>query len=462
MELFVEQDSTYDKCVKKIIKKYGDAVTIWRRKDAKMSRLFGLFEKDVVEVTFTINEAAHQNTSVLSDQLPTPPIHKPIGTGAFKPEYEQLNDEQERQKIIRRYANRNPAAANELRQYLNPTGTAHTEGTQAADPDGIFKQSKAAEQDASVRKLAETVERLVAEMKKQNEPHADPEHENIIKLQKLLEDNDFSPSYIKKLSVQLKNELSYTEIENFLTVQKKLFELLADSICIKQVDNQSKTRVILLVGPTGVGKTTTLAKIAVQYIRKNTDPPLRVKVITIDNWRIGAAYQMQRYCELMGIPLMVASNPSEFKKYMALYREEADVICIDTIGRSPKDREKIANMQNYFAELGEDAEIYLTVCAGTRINDIREIMKEYAVFKYTAFIITKFDETSCVGNLFSILAETNVPVTYITAGQEVPQDFTLAAVETFLKKLKGFSVDEEYIDRLCNKDKQQLLKASVI
>ena len=448
MEIFVEQGSNYDKCIEKITEKYGDNITILRRKDSKVSRFFGLFNADAVEVTFSVNDKMPQPLSLLSERpqiSQVKPVRKRNDVG-------KLNDAEERLKIVKRYADKNPAVAEELRQYV-----------EAERKSGAEKQRvSAAEQEKSFEKLIETVERLVVKVEKQNAQDSETEHTHIVKVQKILEENDFSPSYITQLSVRLKNELSYTEIENFQTVQRKLFELLAESIRIKPAERQTKTRIILLVGPTGVGKTTTLAKIVAQYIGKKSEKPLRVKVITIDNWRIGAVYQMKRYCELMGITLMVASSPTEMRAYMDIYREEADVICIDTIGRSPKDQEKISTMQEYFTELGDDAEVYLTVCAGTRINDIREIMKQYAVFKYKSLIITKFDETSYVGNLFSIIAETNIPVTYITAGQAVPQDFMPADVETFLKKLKGFSVDQEYINQLCNGEGDHLLNASVV
>lgn len=448
MEIFVEQGTTYDKCVKRITEKYGDDVTILRRKDIKVSHLFGLLNADAVEVTFRVNDKLPKS-SVLFPEQQSP--RQSVKLADMVP----LDEEEERLKIVKRYAEKNPAAAVQLQQYVDMMNKKNIAGKNT-------EITLTPEQAQSFEKLVETVNRLAAEVEKQNASQPDDVHVNIAKVQKILEENDFAPVYIKKLSTQLKDNLSYTEIESFTVVQKKLLALLADSIKIKPSGTGVSPKVILLVGPTGVGKTTTLAKIAAQYIGKKAEKSLRVKVITIDNWRIGAAYQMQRYCELMDIPLMVASNPDQMRAYMDIYREEADVICIDTIGRSPNDHEKISNMQEYFHELGDDAEIYLSICAGTRINDIREIMKQYALFKYQSLIITKFDETSCIGNLFSIISETNIPITYIAAGQAVPQDLIPADVETFLRKLKGFSVNQDYIDQLCNQDKDQLRDASVV
>ena len=430
MEVFVEQGSNYDKCLKKIYEKHGQNITVIRKKDAKVSKFFGLFEKDFVEVTFMVN-----------DEMKPMSMMDPVYIAARSTPRVALNDREEQMKIVQGYVNKNPVAAEQLHSYLE-TIKEKKQGKQAVE----------AHKDESVAKLVETVERLVAKVEQyQGEDAKQKEHANIVKVAQILNDNDFSASYIEQLTTRLKNELTYTEIEDVQIVQKKLFALLAEDITIMPVKQQQKLRIILLVGPTGVGKTTTLAKLAAQYIIK---AGLKGRMITIDNWRIGAVYQMERYCEVMKIDLTVASNPTEFRAYMDIYREEADVICIDTTGRSPKDRDKLAKMQEYFSLLGDDAEIYLAVCAGTRINDIREIMQQYDIFKYKSLIVTKFDETSYVGNLLTVMAETKIPVSYITTGQDVPQDFVLADKNVFLAKLKGFLLDQEYINRVYGRERQ--------
>ncbi len=426
MEVFVEQGQSYEKCLRKIYEKYGDNITIIRKKDAKVSKLFGLLEKDIVEVTFTMNTGVRHVASVFSDSVQSRA-------------YQSLDDQEERMKIVKGYANKNPAAAEKLHQFLQNENSVKTNTVQ-----------KKNDQHQSVEKLVETVERLVAKVEQQKAPVA-PEtgHVNIKKIAKILEDNDFSHSYINDICIVLKDELTYTEIEDFQIVQKKLFEILLRNIQIMKPDADKNVRIILLVGPTGVGKTTTLAKLAAHYCVKYEK---KGRIITLDRWRIGAVHQIERYCELMNIPLTVASNPTEFRAYMDIYRQEAEVICIDTTGRSPKDKEQLEKMEEYFAILDNTTETYLAVCAGTRINDIREIMKQYNLFHYTSLIITKFDETSYVGNVLSIMAETKIPVTYVTTGQAVPQDFLAATKEVFLSKLRGFSLEEDYIHQLCSKE----------
>ena len=432
MEIFVEQASSYDKCLKKIRQKYGDDAIIIRQKDAKVSwGLFGLFERDSVEITFALNE--HR------DKLLTPSF-TPAAPKPLPPQ----NDDEERLKIVKGYAEKNPEAAQKLRPHVDNIQKKISKQAVSESGGSVTRT----EQDEAIEKLTKTIERLTAKIDKQTAPvQQEAEHTHIKKIQTLLEENDFSLSYIKELCIRLKNELTYNDIENFQTVQNKLFDILAESVVVMPAGMQPKTRIILLVGPTGVGKTTTLAKLLAYYYKKAK----RLKAITIDSWRIGAAQQLEKYCEIMDIPSMCASTPLELRKYMDISRGESDVICIDTTGRSPNDHEKLAQMQEYFAELGDDAEIYLTLCADTRLNDMREIMKQYAIFNYKSLIITKFDETSYVGNLFSIMAEKKIPVTYVTTGQAVPQDFVQADAEMFLKKLQGFSVGHGYIEQICSK-----------
>ena len=277
MEVFVEQGSNYDKCLKKIYEKHGQNITVIRKKDAKVSKFFGLFEKDFVEVTFMVN-----------DEMKPMSMMDPVYIAARSTPRIALNDREEQMKIVQGYVNKNPVAAEQLHSYLETIKEKKQE-----------KQAAEAHKDESVAKLVETVERLVAKVEQyQGEEAKQKEHANVVKVAQILNDNDFSTSYIEQLTTRLKNELTYTEIEDVQIVQKKLFALLAEDITIMPVKQQQKLRIILLVGPTGVGKTTTLAKLAAHYIIK---AGLKGRMITIDNWRIGAVYQMERYCEVIFI-----------------------------------------------------------------------------------------------------------------------------------------------------------------
>jgi flagellar biosynthesis protein FlhF len=203
-----------------------------------------------------------------------------------------------------------------------------------------------------------------------------------------------------------------------------------------------KCRVIALVGPTGVGKTTTIAKLAASYsMQKQGARPARVRIVTIDNYRIGARAQMETYAGIMNVPFSSVETYDDLKRTIDMHRDETDVFLIDTIGKSPKDSVKLAEMKEILDACGKEAEPFLALSAGTKTSDMREIMRQFEPFGYKSVIVTKMDETLHVGNIVSVLKEKGKSVCYVTTGQHVPVDIERASVMGFLLNMEGFRVN---------------------
>jgi flagellar biosynthesis protein FlhF len=187
-----------------------------------------------------------------------------------------------------------------------------------------------------------------------------------------------------------------------------------------------------------VGKTTTIAKLAALHgLGIKGESPKSVRMITIDNYRIGAKGQIQTYGDLMSIPVSCVESNEELRNKLLLY-QEADLILIDTMGRSPKDYQNLAQMRELLDVCGKDAEIFLTVSATTKAGDLDGIFDEFSGFKYDAVILTKIDETMKLGNVISVLGSRKIPVAFLTDGQGVPQDIERADVRRLLRNLEGF------------------------
>lgn len=431
METFVEEASTYEKCIQKIQEKYGPNIMVTRREVKRNEGFLSLFNKETIRLSFNIqNEAFVPKFSSNEEEKPAQPKPKYAKT------YSPLNVEEERLKIIKLAASQSEKMAEKMMPYIEKLEN------QTASP------IKSNIESTELKKLAETVGRLAEEIRLKNSPSQ--EHENIVKIAALLEENDFTAKYIRSIKEKIAKNLSLAELDDFELVQKKVLDWIASSIQIKleetnNDDSAKKQKLIALVGPTGIGKTTTLAKLAAYYIlavSKLKKRSLDVRVITLDQFRIGAAFQIKKYCEHMGIPLIIATDPLDLHKYLDLYKDSADIICIDTTGRSPTDPEKILEMQKYFDEIEPGRiETHLVVSAVTKAADIIEIIKQYSVFNFSSLIITKLDETAHVGSIISVLDEYKIPVAYITEGQTVPKDFARASKFVLLRKLTGFSLD---------------------
>lgn len=199
-------------------------------------------------------------------------------------------------------------------------------------------------------------------------------------------------------------------------VRNRLAERLAG-----QIAPASRQRVQAFIGPTGVGKTTTLAKVAARY---SIYQEQKVGLITLDTYRIGAVDQLRTYAEIMGLPLEVAMTPREFRE--ALERlGDRDIILVDTAGRAPDNKAMLAETRG-FLEVMPGGDVYLVLSSTTRRQDLLQAVERFRPLKYNHLIFTKLDETSCPGVVVTVTAAAGVPLAYITTGQDVPDDLEVA------------------------------------
>jgi flagellar biosynthesis protein FlhF len=184
---------------------------------------------------------------------------------------------------------------------------------------------------------------------------------------------------------------------------------------------KNSPRIIALVGPTGVGKTTTTAKLAAMYALNRGN---KVALITMDIFRVGAVEQLKTYSRIMGIPLEVASTPKELEKAVDKH-SSCDLIFIDTAGRSHKDKEKLDEMKN-FLDNSIPIEVYLCLSATTKDRELEEILNRFRVFQISKVVFTKIDESESLGNMVNLLIRDNLQIAYFTTGQRVPEDIEVA------------------------------------
>lgn len=182
-----------------------------------------------------------------------------------------------------------------------------------------------------------------------------------------------------------------------------------------------KMRVCALVGPTGVGKTTTLAKLAAYAQLKLKQ---KVALITLDTYRLAAVDQLQQYAQILQVPMHVALTVEDLRSAFRFYQDRA-LVLIDTPGHSPKDTETLGQLRALLDELPE-VETHLVLSATTKPRDLTEIAARFEPLKPTRLIFTKLDETSTYGPILGTLARVKRPLSYMGTGQEVPEALELA------------------------------------
>lgn len=189
---------------------------------------------------------------------------------------------------------------------------------------------------------------------------------------------------------------------------------------------------IALVGPTGVGKTTTTAKLAARYALTERR---KVGLVTIDTYRIGAVEQLRTYARVMGLPLDVVQSPDEMPAALARHADK-DVVLIDTVGRSPRRALHLAEIQAYL-NVAEPTETHLVVSASSGTAYLHETAELFACLGTNRLIVTKLDEMPRWGVIAGLAVRAGLPVSYITDGQEVPRNLRPASADEIAVRMLG-------------------------
>ncbi|KEA46082.1 flagellar biosynthesis protein FlhF [Campylobacter mucosalis] len=214
---------------------------------------------------------------------------------------------------------------------------------------------------------------------------------------------------------------------NPVAVKRYFYSLLRNMLPCRKEQGSKKQRIMMLVGPTGVGKTTTLAKLAARFAY-GKERRYKVGIITLDTYRIGAVEQLFQYAKMMKLPILDVIEVDDFKNAIKTLNY-CDVILVDTTGNSQYDKEKLDKLDNFLRHSDADIDVNLVLSAGSKVEDLLEIYNGFSFLDIDTLIITKFDETRIFGNVFSLIYETNTPVSYFCVGQEVPDDLLEAKSE---------------------------------
>jgi flagellar biosynthesis protein FlhF len=248
----------------------------------------------------------------------------------------------------------------------------------------------------------------------------------------------------KKLSIKIANR--FTNPADPEAVYAKAQEMLAQIMPVAEDDLLESGGIAALVGPTGVGKTTTIAKLAAKFILQHG--PRQLALITTDNYRIGAHEQLNTYGRILDVPVRVASSAEDLRNLIDSLADKR-LILIDTAGMSQRDM-KLIEQINTLQQHDLQIKSYLVVAAATEYKVMNEIIRAFQVFEPQASILTKLDEAATIGSAISSIIEQNLPLAFIADGQQVPEDMhrpcAVSLIEHCVAEAKAESDYSDYND----------------
>ncbi|RME85208.1 MAG: hypothetical protein D6785_04695 [Planctomycetota bacterium] len=279
-----------------------------------------------------------------------------------------------------------------------------------------------AEVRSEVIRLREEIASIMRSDSKQIE--IDPLHKELLK-------RGISHSLAKKLMSEL--EENFPHLQDPVERALKIRDLLTQKIKVRKAASQVNSPALWsFIGPTGVGKTTTIAKLAARFkLEKN----LSVALFTLDTYRVGAVDQLEVYSQITEIPLKVIRKPEDIYQGKEEFQDK-DIILVDTAGRSQKDKKKMEELDQYLRILSP-TETHLVISSTTNQKSLKNILDHFLTFPVDHIILSKLDESTSFGEILSEMIERDLSFSFLTCGQEVPDDILEAKSDSIASLVAG-------------------------
>ncbi|HEV3021680.1 MAG TPA: flagellar biosynthesis protein FlhF [Pirellulales bacterium] len=264
-----------------------------------------------------------------------------------------------------------------------------------------------------------------------------PQHEwsdSLFRLYADLIDAEIGDDLARELVERLRRELPDDDLGDTLLAKARISRWIEDEIDLVGpiVLTPGRRRLVALVGPTGVGKTTTIAKLAANFRLRDKR---KVGLITVDTYRIAAVEQLRTYADIIELPMRVVSTPQEMRSAVDAMAD-MDLVLLDTAGRSPKDELQLQDLRQFVTAAGAD-EVHLVLSSVASVGTLARTAERFAEVGTSALILTKLDEANALGNLLPLLRSCRLPLSYLTNGQNVPDDIAPADRRTLARFVLG-------------------------
>lgn len=418
----------------------GSTAVVLNIKSIKQRGLARLFKKDAVEVTAALEEkdivdGINKNKPVFDNNAasgqeakPERMINQSMVSGGTSSTINLIADD-----------NTAVSSASAIEQKLDSLhNLLQNQGNLNSDMSSSGSQGKTVAASAYTKRMSDIKEDIsgAAGENKQVKERENANYKFLQLIYKKLIDNEVDSRFADEIIGEIENSLKKeSNLDSILAaVYQKIILKLGKP---KTIEIGDKAKVIFFIGPTGVGKTTTIAKIASSF---KIEKEARVAFITADTYRIAAVEQLNTYASIIDCPVSVVYSVEDMNKSLSEYKDY-DIILVDTAGRSHKATEQMDELKAFIEEVAQradefDFECYLTLSLTTKYKDLKSIADKYDDVDW-AVIFTKLDETCSVGNILNIRMLTDRPLSYTTSGQNVPDDIEVINEQGIARQLLG-------------------------